>query len=128
MNKLILILSFVLLTSCYVSKTPEYKQSLCSVDKKGFKYKSGNEHGNTHNIKISGSSVYFTSSEFSNFINIIERTIVFSYSGTKENGIFSYQDKTMKDSQELGVIHYYCWKALKNKYTSKMSFKETINN
>lgn len=128
MKKIIIILTTLLLLSCKVSRTTEYQQSLCSVDKKGFLYKADSENNNSHRVNISGNKLYFESNELGNFVNNLGTSIKFTYSGTNENGIFSYKDNSMNAPMQLGIIHFYCWKALKRKYNRHLSFSEAISN
>ena len=126
MNKFVIILSSLILFACNNSKLPEYQQSICSVDKKGFAFKADKKPDQSHTLKIFGNQLQFTSSNAGKFTNTLVKTSVFAYSGTEENGSFSYKNNSMSSPLELGTIHFYCWKALKNKYNSKLNFNEIL--
>jgi len=127
MQKLTVIIATLLLFSCNNSKTPVFQQAVCSVDKKGFLYKSENHTDQSHYININDNTINFKSTELKQFTLPLTTSNIFSYNGTKENGVFSYKNDTLNNSLELGLIHYYCWKALKLKYRNRLSFSESIN-
>jgi len=127
MQKLTVIIATLLLFSCNNSKTSVFQQAVCSVDKKGFLYKSESHTNQSHHININDNIINFKSTEFKEFSQPLKTSNIFSYNGTKENGIFSYKNNTINNPLELGLIHYYCWKALKLKYRNRLSFSESIN-
>ena len=125
MKTLLALIFCILLTSCLKTETSEYKQSVCSVDKKGFIFKA-ETNNKKHTISISNSRVIYKSTEMGKLTNNLETANSFTYIGTKHNGIFSYTSKDTPIPLELGIIDYYCWSGLKTKYRDKLSFTEAI--
>lgn len=121
-----LILVTVFLISCNKSNIYEFQQSLCSVDKKGFAFKAESKSKQSHRVNINNNNVYIKSTVIGKFVNDLEKSNIFVYQGSIDNGTFSYKNKSMKEPVRLGIIHYYCWRALKNKYNENLSFNEII--
>ena len=115
-----------MLSACNKTGVSQYQQSLCSVDNKGFIFKAETKNNKKHTITISKGSVFYKSTNNGKFTNDLEVTNSFIYTGTRENGEFSYISKSMKDPLHLGIINYLCWSGLKTKYKGKVGFNETI--
>lgn len=126
MKYILILISLILLSACKSVEVSEYKNSICSVDRKGFIFNAETKSNEKHTFSIINGSVYYKSTTTGKFTNNLEVSSSFIYTGSKENGVFSYLSKSMKEPLSLGLIDYLCWSGLKTKYKGKVSFNEKI--
>ena len=126
MKYIIIILSLTLLLACKIAVASEYQKSICSVDSKGFVFKTETKNNEKHALSIGNNRINFESTSIGKFSNDLELSNSFLYTGSKERGVFSYMGKSMKEPLKLGPIDYLCWSGLKTKYKGKVSFNENI--